>query len=130
MLGEDSAHSEKVFQINRAALRAANLTRQLLAFSRKQILDLRPVNLNEVLTGFEKMLRPLIGENIELVIVPDPNAAKTMSDPGQIEQILFNLAINARDAMPAGGRLTIETRNAFLDEEYAKSTRRRDQDLM
>jgi len=120
-LGEDSGHGEKALHINRAALRAANLTRQLLAFSRKQILDLRPVNLNEALTGFEKMLRPLIGENIELVIATDPNAAKTMSDPGQIEQILFNLAINARDAMPAGGRLTIETRNAFLDEEYARS---------
>ena len=120
-LGEDSAHSDKALQINRAALRAANLTRQLLAFSRKQILDLRPLNLNEALTGFEKMLRPLIGENIDLVIAPDPNAAKTMSDPGQIEQILLNLAINARDAMPAGGRLTIETRNAFLDEEYARA---------
>ena len=72
-LGEDSPHSEKMLQINRAAMRAANLTRQLLAFSRKQILDLRPLNLNEVLTGFEKMLRPLIGENIELVIAPDPN---------------------------------------------------------
>jgi two-component system cell cycle sensor histidine kinase/response regulator CckA len=120
-LGENSGHSEKALHINRAALRAANLTRQLLAFSRKQILDLRPVNLNETLTNFEKMLRPLIGENIELVIALDPNAAKTMSDPGQIEQILFNLAINARDAMPAGGRLTIETRNVFLDEEYARA---------
>ena len=120
-LGDNSSHSEKALHINRAAMRAANLTRQLLAFSRKQILDLRPVNLNETLTSFEKMLRPLIGENIELVIAPDSDAAKTMSDPGQIEQILFNLAINARDAMPAGGRLTIETKNAFLDEEYARA---------
>ena len=120
-MGKDSPHKEKVYQINRAALRAANLTRQLLAFSRKQILDLRPLNVNEVLTNFEKMLKPLIGEDIELMTALDPNLARTMGDSGQIEQILLNLAINARDAMPAGGQLTVETRNVILDEEYARA---------
>ncbi|MGO9122735.1 MAG: PAS domain S-box protein [Desulfomonilaceae bacterium] len=120
-MGKDSPHKEKVYQINRAAVRAANLTRQLLAFSRKQILDLRPLNVNEVLTNFEKMLKPLIGEDIELMTALDPNLERTMGDSGQVEQILLNLAINARDAMPAGGQLTIETRNVILDEEYARA---------
>ncbi len=120
-MGKNSPNREKVHQINRAAMRAANLTRQLLAFSRKQILDLRPLNVNEVLSNFEKMLKPLIGEDIDLMTVLDPNLAKTMGDPGQIEQILLNLAINARDAMPVGGQLTIETRNVVLDDEYARA---------
>ena len=97
---EDSPYRSKLMQINRAGARAAHLTRQLLAFSRKQILDLRPLNLNEVLANFEKMLRPLIGEDIEVVTLLDPSAGTVMGDATQIEQILLNLAINARDAMP------------------------------
>ena len=120
-MADDSPYREKVLQINRAAVRAANLTRQLLAFSRKQILDLKPLNPNEVLASFEKMLRPLIGEDIELITILDPSAAETMGDISQIEQILLNLAVNARDAMPDGGQLTVETKNVFLDKEYARS---------
>jgi len=117
----DSPYHGKVVQIGRAGVRAAHLTRQLLAFSRKQILDLRPLNLNEVIANFEKMLRPLIGEDIEVVTFLDPSAGTVMGDPAQIEQILLNLAINARDAMPAGGKLTMETANASLDEAYART---------
>ncbi len=118
---EDSSYRSKLMQINRAAARAAHLTRQLLAFSRKQILDLRPLNLNEVLANFEKMLRPLIGENIEVVTLLDPSAGTVMGDATQIEQILLNLAINSRDAMPTGGKLTVETANVYLDKLYART---------
>jgi CheY-like chemotaxis protein len=110
-----------VIEINRAGARAANLTRQLLAFSRKQILDLRPLELNEVLGNFEKMLRHFIGEDIEVTMHLDPSVGAIMGDPTQIEQILLNLAINARDAMPNGGKLTLETKNLFLDEAYART---------
>ncbi len=97
------------------------MTRQLLAFSRKQILDLRPLNLNEVLANFEKMLRTLIGENIEVVTLLDLSAGTVMGDATQIEQILLNLAINARDAMLTGGKLTLETANVSLDRAYART---------
>ena len=113
---EDSPYRSKLMQINRAGARAAHLTRQLLAFSRKQILDLKPLNLNEVLANFEKMLRPLIGEDIEVVTLLDPSAGTVMGDAAQIEQILLNLAINSRDAMPTGGKLTVETANVSLDK--------------
>ena len=118
---EDSSYRSKLMQINRAAARAAHLTRQLLAFSRKQILDLRPLNLNEVLANFEKMLRPLIGENIEVVTLLNPSAGTVQGDATQIEQILLNLAINSRDAMPTGGKLTVETANVYLDKSYART---------
>ncbi len=118
---EDSPYRSKLMQINFAGTRAAHLTRQLLAFSRKQILDLRPLNLNEVLANFETMLRPLIGEDIEVVTLLDPSAGTVMGDATQIQQILLNLAINSRDAMPAGGKLTLETANVFLDEAYART---------
>ncbi len=118
---EDSPYRSKLIQINRAGARAAHLTRQLLAFSRKQILDLRPLNLNEVLANFEKMLRTLIGENIEVVTLLDLSAGTVMGDATQIEQILLNLAINARDAMLTGGKLTLETANVSLDRAYART---------
>ena len=109
----------KVDQILKAAERAAGLTRQLLAFSRQQVLQPRIVDLNDLVSNLEKMLRRLIGEDVELATSLDPGLGSVKADPGQIEQVLMNLAVNARDAMPDGGRLTIETRNAELDPDYA-----------
>lgn len=116
-----SPEAEKVFQINRAAERAAELTRQLLAFSRKQVLSVKTLDLNPLISDFEKILRRLLGVDIELITVLDPSLGQVMADPNQIEQILLNLAVNARDAMPEGGRLTMETANVTLDEEYART---------
>jgi signal transduction histidine kinase/CheY-like chemotaxis protein len=108
-----------VKEMRRAALRAAALTRQLLAFSRKQILQPRILALNSVITEMDKMLRRLLGEHIDLAAVSSGDAGNVKADPGQIEQVLLNLAVNARDAMPGGGTLTIETRNLTLDRNYA-----------
>jgi PAS domain S-box-containing protein len=99
--------------------RAAALTSQLLAFSRKQVLQPRVHNLNVVITDLEKMLRRIIRESIEFRTVLDPELGNIKADPGQIEQVIMNLSVNARDAMPNGGILTIETENVHLDEEYA-----------
>ncbi len=99
--------------------RASALTRQLLAFSRKQVLQPKVLDLNSVVAGVEPMLRRLIGEDIELVTVPSPDPASAKADPGQLEQVILNLAVNARDAMPRGGRLTIETANVEVDEAVA-----------
>jgi len=107
-------------EIARAAERASSLTRQLLAFSRKQMLAPRIVNLNDVATENIKMLTRMIGEDIDLVMVPSPNLWPVRADAGQIEQVIMNLAVNARDAMPSGGKLTIETSNVALDEDYAR----------
>jgi PAS domain S-box-containing protein len=112
---------EKIGQIRGAADRAAGLTRQLLAFSRKQVLEVQVLDLNAIITDLESMLRRLIGEDIELVVNFDSDIGKIKADPRQIEQILLNLAINARDAMISGGRLNIETSSAVLDEESARS---------
>jgi PAS domain S-box-containing protein len=115
------AHAHKqVEEIKKAGVRAASLTRQLLAFSRQQVLEPRILNLNAIVTDTEKMLQRLIGEDVELLIRLDPNLGSMRADPGQIEQIIMNLSVNARDAMPEGGRLIIETSNADLDEEYAR----------
>lgn len=111
---------DKLNQIGRAGERAADLTRQLLAFSRKQMLDVRVLNLNAVITELEKMLKRLIGEDIELTAKLDPAMGQVRADPIQMEQILINLAVNARDAMPNGGSLSIETVNTFLAEDYAR----------
>ena len=107
-------------QVKESAERAASLTRQLLAFSRKQVLQPQVCDLNELLTGIRKMLGRLIGEDIELVTVLSPDLGAVKVDPGQYEQVIVNLAVNARDAMPDGGRLTIETANVELDESYAR----------
>ncbi|MGD8791504.1 MAG: ATP-binding protein [Anaerolineae bacterium] len=108
-------------QIYEAAERAAALTRQILAYSRKQVLEMRPTDVNELVVGFGKMLRRLIGENIQLQTNLAPSVELIMADRGQLEQVLMNLALNARDAMPEGGQLTIETDNVFLDEQYAEN---------
>jgi signal transduction histidine kinase len=109
---------EDLEEIQRAGRRAADLTRQLLAFSRQQILAPRVLNLNKVLAGIEKMLRRLLGEDVELRAFLGQDLHLCKVDPGQMEQIILNLAVNARDAMPQGGQLTIETANAELDEAY------------
>ncbi len=106
--------------IHRTADRAASLTRQLLAFSRKQVLQPKVLDLNAVVANMGRMLRRVIGEDIDLVIVARPGVARVNADPGQLEQVLLNLAVNARDAMPGGGRLTIETADIDLDEEHAR----------
>jgi PAS domain S-box-containing protein len=106
-------------ETRKAALRAADLTRQLLAFGRQQVLTPQVLDLNEVVTNVDKMLRRVIREDVELRIVQAPAIGAVRADPGQLEQVLLNLAVNARDAMPRGGRLTIETANAELDDTYA-----------
>ncbi|OLB67559.1 MAG: hybrid sensor histidine kinase/response regulator [Gemmatimonadetes bacterium] len=118
-LGANSRQLEDLEEIRKAARRAAALTRQLLSFSRKQVLEPRIVDVNGVVMNLDKMLRSLISENIALKIqlADDLDAARV--DPNQLEQVIMNLAINARDAMPDGGTLTIETANATLDENYA-----------
>jgi len=108
-------------EIHKAGTRATALTRQLLAFSRKQILEPKVIDLNTVVIGMETMLRRLIGEDIELATVTRPDLSPVKADPGQIEQVILNLVVNARDAMPKGGKLTIETGNAELDEIYAEA---------
>jgi PAS domain S-box-containing protein len=108
-------------EILKGGERAAGLTRQLLTFSRKQVLSLRSLDLNAVIGDIQKMLRRLIGEDVELQIKAGSQLGPVMADPGQIEQIVMNLAVNARDAMPRGGRLMIETANASLDERYVQA---------
>jgi two-component system cell cycle sensor histidine kinase/response regulator CckA len=105
-------------EIQAAGLRAGRLTSQLLAFSRKQIIQPKVVNLNKLITDQMKMLGRLLGEDIEISIVLDPNLGNTKADPGQLEQIIMNIAINARDAMPFGGKLTIETHNKTFDRKF------------
>jgi PAS domain S-box-containing protein len=109
-----------VEEIRLAGLRATELTRQLLAFSRQQVLESKVIDLNETVEGMEKMLRRLLGADVELTLLPT-GPCKVKADPGQIEQVLMNLAVNARDAMLAGGKLTIETKNVELDEDYARA---------
>jgi two-component system, cell cycle sensor histidine kinase and response regulator CckA len=104
--------------IRNAGIRAASLTSQLLAFSRQQVLIPRVMNLNDVVQEAEKMLRRLLGEDVELVTRYERTLHKVKVDPGQIDQVVMNLAINARDAMPRGGKLTIETKNVELDDSY------------
>ncbi len=110
---------EQLKEIRASGYRCANLTRQLLAFARKQTLELTVFNLNDVIENIRKMLGRIIGEDIELVHYLEPDLGNIKADIGQMEQIIINLAINARDAMPNGGKLTIETKNSYIDEAYA-----------
>jgi len=115
----DPAHDDLI-EIRRAADRAAELTRQLLAFSRQQVMQPRVMDLNAAVLSIEAMVGRLIGEDIEFRTSLAPDLAAVRADPGQIEQVLMNLVVNARDAMPTGGTLLIETANAYLDEEYVR----------
>jgi PAS domain S-box-containing protein len=112
---------QEVEDIRQAAERAASLTRQLLAFSRKQVLQPRRLDLNRVVADMDKMLRRIIGEDIDLVTVLGKKLGTVQADPGQIEQVIMNLAVNARDAMPHGSKLTLETSNVDLDAAYAET---------
>jgi PAS domain S-box-containing protein len=118
-LGPDDCNREDVEEIAAAADRAAALTRQLLAFSRKQVMQPQVMDINAVVGEVENMLRRIIGEDIELVISLDPGVATIDADPGQLQQVLMNLVVNARDAMPGGGRLQISTSNSRLSVESA-----------
>jgi len=120
-LGPDPHLRGPAQEISNATQRATSLTRQLLAFSRKQILAPKVLDLNEVVTENLKMLTRMIGEDIDLVMVPGPALGAVRADPGQIDQVIMNLAVNARDAMPQGGKLTIETANVSLDESFARN---------
>jgi PAS domain S-box-containing protein len=119
-LPADHGVRPKIEQILRAGERAAGLTRQLLTFSRKHVVDSRVLDLNSVVGDIEKMLRTLIGEDIELRVVRGADLGRIRADPGELEQVIMNLAVNARDAMPKGGRLTIETANAELGRDYER----------
>ena len=118
-MGEDARSRRSVEQMRKAAGRAVTLTRQLLSFSRKQMLQPRILDLNAVVADMGKMLPRLIGEHIEFVFQPGPEAATVFADPGQIEVVVLNLAVNARDAMPGGGKIVVDTRTVTLDEAEA-----------
>jgi len=120
-ISEDSPLKRYVCEVQNAAQRAAALIGQLLAFSRKQILQPKVIRLNEKVRGMKDMLQRIMGEDVELIISLDPDLGKIMADPGQIEQVIMNLAVNARDAMPRGGKLTIETANVTLDEDDTRT---------
>lgn len=111
---------DDVDEIRKAGKRAADLTAQLLMFSRRRAIELRVLDLNEVLAGMDKMLKRIVGADVELVSLPENNLGRVRVDPGSIEQVIMNLVVNARDAMPTGGRLTLKTENVRLDHEHAR----------
>ena len=119
-IDERDPRREEVEEIRKAAERATSLTRQLLAFGRRQVLQPQVLNLNDIVENMNRMLCRLIGEDIQLLTILGPDLWPVKVDPGQIEQVLMNLAVNGRDAMPRGGKLTIETANKELDEDYAR----------
>lgn len=120
-LPADSDTRGHVGEIHKAGERASALTRQLLTFSRQQLIEPKVLKLNAVVEGVEKMLRRLIGEDVQLSTALHPSEGLVKVDPGQIEQVLLNLAVNSRDAMPQGGQLTIETDLVELDAAYANA---------
>ena len=117
----DNSFREDIEEIYKAGHRAANITRQLLAFSRRQVLEPKIISLNDVINESQKMIQRVIGEDVDLVFHADENLGTVYVDPGQIDQILLNLAINAKDAMPEGGQLIVETSNALLTEDYTRN---------
>jgi PAS domain S-box-containing protein len=120
-LGEGDPLRRNLEEIKKASTRASSLTRQLLAFSRKQMLQAKVIDLNAIVSDMDRMLRRLIGEDIDLITFLEPSSCRIKADPGQIEQVILNLAVNARDAMPRGGKITIETGRVYLDENYARA---------
>jgi signal transduction histidine kinase len=118
-VGDSVEQRELLDEILKAGKRSASLTRQLLAFSRQQVLSPKILDVNEVVHDTEKMLQRLIGEDVELTTVLQRPLGSVKADRGQLEQVLLNLAVNARDAMPHGGKLTIETREVDLTEDFA-----------
>jgi PAS domain S-box-containing protein len=120
-VGNDDYLREMITEIERSGQRAADLTRQLLAFSRRQVVSLKVVDLNEVIGDTAKMLRRLVGEDIQVKTVLEPRAGNVRVDTGQMHQVLLNLAVNARDAMQGGGTLLIETSTVVIDEDYVRS---------
>jgi two-component system cell cycle sensor histidine kinase/response regulator CckA len=118
-LEKDSALHSKVQSIQQAADRAATLTRQLLAFSRKQLLELKVVDVNTIVGDMERLLRPLIGENIELVTRLSTQTGRTRADAGQLEQVIMNLVVNAKDSMPEGGKLTLQTAEVAVGQNFS-----------
>jgi PAS domain S-box-containing protein len=120
-LTEENSLKKNIEEIQKAGDRASNLTRQLLAFSRRQVLEMKILNLNAVLRDLEKMVRRLIPENIDLCILLGDELGKMKSDSGQIEQVILNLVVNAKDAMPEGGKLIMQTANVTLDKSYTKT---------
>jgi two-component system cell cycle sensor histidine kinase/response regulator CckA len=119
-MAQDDPRREDVGEIREAGKRAADLTRQLLMFSRQQVMEPKVLDVNDLLRGMDKMLQRIIGEDVVLVSVPERALGRVRVDPGSIEQVVMNLVVNARDAMPTGGKLTIETANVVLDEAYAR----------
>ena len=120
-LGDNNALLEHALEIEKAGQRAASLTKQLLAFSRQQVLTPAVLSFNTLATDMEKMLPRLLGEDIEVSLVLDPELGNVKADQGQIEQVIMNLAVNARDAMPSGGKLKIQTANVVLDQAYTRN---------
>jgi signal transduction histidine kinase len=120
-LGAEHKTNRRLGEIRKAAERAAALTRQILTFSRKQVVEIRVCDLNHIVEETEKMLRRLIGEDVRVAVALGEGLGRVRADPGQLEQVIMNLALNARDAMPSGGKLVIETSNVDLDESYARS---------
>ena len=119
-LAVDSKQQRAAEQIHQAAERGAALTRQMLAFSRQQVFQVRVLNLNDIIRNLLKMLQRIIGEHIEITTALAEDLKPVKADPGQLEQILMNLSVNARDAMPKGGKLTLETSNVILDEAFVR----------
>jgi len=118
-LGSDDKRREAVDEILKAGFRARDLVRRLLAFGRKQLLEYKPVDMNQAVSGFEQLLRRTIREDIQIKVIRSPDLPSVLADIGQMEQVIMNLAVNAADAMPEGGHLIIETAPATLNQEYA-----------